>query len=40
MQGRIPDLIEFLVSGLWAITALLIGWVVFSRRADEFAYRV
>ena len=39
-EGRIPDLNEFLVSGLWAITALLIGWVVFSRRADEFAYRV
>jgi ABC-2 type transport system permease protein len=39
-EGRIPDLTEFLVSGLWAITALLIGWIVFSRRADEFAYRV
>ncbi len=39
-EGRIPDLSEFLVSGLWAITALAIGWVVFSRRADEFAYHV
>jgi ABC-type polysaccharide/polyol phosphate export permease len=39
-EGRIPDLTEFLVSGLWAVTALLIGWIVFSRRADEFAYRV
>ena len=39
-EGRIPDLSEFLVSGLWAITALTIGWVVFSRRADEFAYHV
>ncbi len=39
-EGRIPDLSEFLVSGLWAITALIIGWVVFSRRADEFAYHV
>jgi len=39
-EGRIPDLSEFLVSGLWAITAITIGWVVFSRRADEFAYRV
>ncbi len=39
-EGRIPDLTEFLVSGLWAVTSLLIGWIVFSRRADEFAYRV
>jgi ABC-type polysaccharide/polyol phosphate export permease len=39
-EGRVPDLSEFLVSGLWAVTALTIGWVVFSRRADEFAYHV
>ena len=39
-EGRVPDINEFLVSGLWAIITLLVGWVVFSRRADEFAYRV
>jgi len=38
--GRAPDLTEFLISGLWAVITLLVGWIIFSRRADEFAYRV
>lgn len=39
-EARVPSLQEFLVSGAIAVVALLIGWFVFSQKADEFAYRV
>jgi homopolymeric O-antigen transport system permease protein len=39
-DGRIPTLQEFLVSGGIALVTLLLGWLVFSQKADEFAYRV
>jgi ABC-type polysaccharide/polyol phosphate export permease len=39
-DGRVPSLQEFLVSGAIAVVTLLIGWFVFSQKADEFAYRV
>lgn len=38
--GRIPTLMEFLPAVLIAFGALLIGWIFFTSRADEFAYRV
>jgi ABC-type polysaccharide/polyol phosphate export permease len=39
-EGRIPDLNEILLSAAIAIGMLLVGWVVFSKKADEFAYRI
>jgi ABC-type polysaccharide/polyol phosphate export permease len=39
-EGRIPTLQEFLVNGGIALVTLLIGWFIFSQKADEFAYRV
>jgi ABC-2 type transport system permease protein len=38
--GEIPSLQETLITGLIALVTLLIGWVVFTRRSDEFAYRI
>jgi ABC-type polysaccharide/polyol phosphate export permease len=39
-EGRVPSLAEFLISGVIALTTLLIGWLVFTKNADEFAYRI
>jgi ABC-2 type transport system permease protein len=39
-DGRIPTLSEFLISTGIAVVTLIIGWFIFTRRADEFAYRV
>lgn len=38
--GEIPSLQEMLISGLIAVVTLIIGWFVFTRRSDEFAYRI
>jgi len=38
--GEIPSLQETLIAGLIALLSLIIGWVVFTRRSDEFAYRI
>jgi ABC-2 type transport system permease protein len=39
-DGRVPTLSEFLISTGIAVITLIIGWFFFTRRADEFAYRV
>lgn len=39
-DGRVPSLEEFLVTGGIALVTLVIGWIVFAHKADEFAYRV
>ena len=39
-DGVIPDLGLILATGGLSILTLLIGWLFFSSRADEFAYRV
>lgn len=39
-EGRVPSVAEFLISGVIALVTLLIGWLVFTRNADEFAYRI
>jgi ABC-2 type transport system permease protein len=39
-DGRIPSLSEFLVVGAISSTMLLIGWLIFTSKSDEFAYRV
>jgi ABC-type polysaccharide/polyol phosphate export permease len=39
-DGRLPTWQEFLPALVFSLAVLLVGWFVFSRRADEFAYRV
>ncbi len=39
-DGRLPTLLEMLPGLAIALGTLLIGWILFSRRSDEFAYRV
>lgn len=39
-EGRVPSLLEFLISGAIALVTLLLGWWVFTQNADEFAYRI
>jgi len=39
-EGQVPGLSEFLTAGGIALVTLLIGWLVFSQKADEFAYRI
>jgi ABC-type polysaccharide/polyol phosphate export permease len=38
--GRLPSLMELLVPLAIATIALVLGWVVFTRKSDEFAYRI
>jgi ABC-2 type transport system permease protein len=40
MEGRLPAAGEFLLAGIIALVTLLVGWFLFSQKADEFAYRV
>ncbi|MFC2025779.1 ABC transporter permease [Chloroflexota bacterium] len=37
---RTPTLNEFLITGGIALITLIIGWLVFTRNSDEYAYRV
>jgi ABC-2 type transport system permease protein len=39
-DARVPDVNEFAISGVIAIVTLVVGWIIFSQKADEFAYRV
>jgi ABC-type polysaccharide/polyol phosphate export permease len=39
-EGRLPTLPELLVSGGLSIGALLVGWYFFTKKSDEFAYRI
>jgi ABC-type polysaccharide/polyol phosphate export permease len=39
-DGRFPSIEEYLITGGIASISLLFGWIFFSRRADEFAYRI
>jgi len=39
-DGRFPSIEEYLITGSIASISLLFGWIFFSRRADEFAYRI
>jgi ABC-type polysaccharide/polyol phosphate export permease len=38
--GRLPDLMEFLIPLIISLTVLIIGWMVFTHKSDEFAYRI
>lgn len=39
-QGVVPDLDQVLASALFAFLSLAIGWWIFTRNADKFAYRI
>jgi ABC-type polysaccharide/polyol phosphate export permease len=39
-RGALPETWVILTAGAWALGALVIGWWTFTRKADEFAYRV
>ena len=39
-EGRFPSLAEFWPGALIAVSMLLIGWIVFARKSNEFAYRI
>jgi ABC-2 type transport system permease protein len=38
--GRLPSLAEFLPALLFAVVFLVVGWIFFTNKSDEFAYRV
>ncbi len=38
--GRLPNLLELLVPLLISLVVLTIGWFVFTKKSDEFAYRI
>jgi ABC-type polysaccharide/polyol phosphate export permease len=38
--GRFPTLEEFLIPFLIALVTLILGWVIFAKKSDEFAYRI
>jgi ABC-type polysaccharide/polyol phosphate export permease len=39
-SGRFPDLDTLLLGFGWSLFSLLAGWWIFSRKADQFAYRI
>lgn len=39
-DGRLPTLAEFWPAALVSLLALAIGWLAFTRKTDEFAYRL
>jgi ABC-2 type transport system permease protein len=39
-DGQVPTLNEFLVAGAIAAITLALGWLIFTAKSDEFAYRV
>lgn len=39
-EGVLPDFDLIITSGVLSLVTLIIGWLVFTRKADEFAYRV
>lgn len=39
-DGRIPTWTEFWPALAWSMGALIFGWIFFTKKTDEFAYRV
>jgi homopolymeric O-antigen transport system permease protein len=37
---QVPSLLDFLIAGAIALFTLLIGWWIFTKKADEFAYYI
>lgn len=38
--GRLPTTANLLITALIAVVTLVIGWIVFTRKAGEFSYRI
>lgn len=38
--GEVPSLLKFGGAALMSVVSLLVGWWVFTRKVDEFAYRI
>jgi ABC-type polysaccharide/polyol phosphate export permease len=38
--GVVPELSQILIAAIISLTVLIAGWLVFTKKADEFAYRV
>lgn len=38
--GRIPDLRDLVFGGVLSLITLVIGWWIFTKKADEFAYHI
>ncbi len=38
-EGSLPTLVEFGIAAGISVITLLLGWVLFTRKADEYAYR-
>lgn len=39
-EGRVPNWQEFLPALAWAVGMLVVGWVYFTSKSEEYAYRV
>jgi ABC-type polysaccharide/polyol phosphate export permease len=39
-EGAIPSIAEIVIPACISVAVLIIGWMIFTKRADEFAYRV
>jgi ABC-type polysaccharide/polyol phosphate export permease len=39
LYGTWPNLAEFTITAAIAVGVVFVGWIVFTRKADEFAYR-
>jgi len=39
-DGRVPTIQELLPAAIVSIIILVIGWIFFTAKSDEFAYRI
>ncbi len=39
-EGRLPTLLEVLPAIAWSLGMLIVGWLFFTSRSEEYAYRV
>lgn len=39
-EGRLPTLLELLPAIAWSLGMLIVGWLFFTSRSEEYAYRV
>ena len=40
LEGRIPPIEHILIATLLALGNIIVGWAIFTRMADKFAYRI
>lgn len=38
--GRIPSIEEIIIPSIWGVGTLLVGWLLFNSKSDEYSYRV